>query len=106
MFLVGLSVPLCVDVAIQSHAIPLWRNTPKTPEQNAIPRSLQRPVRYDRAFLAISGYSSDSLRYPKKHSATGALLHPSHDSGFNLAWDTKCGGLKFPLSHASWWRTL
>ena len=66
---------------------------PKTPEQNAIPRSLQSSFAVTGlSWWAERGYSSDSSRYAEKHSATGALLHLCRDGGSNLVWNTKTVG--------------
>ena len=71
--------PLSRDLLSNLVRCPLQRYTPKTPEQNAIPPSC-RGLCCDRAILEGKkrGYSSDSLRYPGKQSATG-LLHLSRD---------------------------
>ena len=46
-----LSVPLSRDLRSNLVRYPFLHDTPKTSEQNVIPRSLQSPIRCDRAFL-------------------------------------------------------
>ena len=98
-----LSVALCRD--LPSSRIPprAWDHENTRIKRYPLPSSLRVPC-CDRAFLGVvarRGYSSDSSPYPEKHSATGILLHLSHDTGSNLAWTTE-GGLQdttSPLPH-------
>ena len=81
-------------MALERATIRLSRDASKTPSQNAMPRSLQSPFAViGPSQWAKRGYSSDSLRYPEKPSATGALLYLSRDRGSNLQISSEPEGL-------------